>query len=91
VPAEPADRQPVQKKMVDVAAAFNAGMADLDPIAFDATFSSEGLCGIFPSEGIGGVRCWFFGHADGISTLTGAWKDSDAGTTSSCVSFHSQS
>ena len=79
MPSESADRHPVEKNMVDAALAFDASRADLNPIALGASLSSERLCRVLPSEGIGGVGCWFLGHLSVVSTLTGAWKDAVAG------------
>jgi hypothetical protein len=54
VSGEAAYGQPVEEDVVDVAVLLDPRVTDLDITASSAAFFSEG---------VGGVRWWFFGHA----------------------------
>lgn len=66
---ESPDGQTIQKDMMFVASAFNPGIADLDPIAFDASFSFERFGGILSPQCIGGMGCRRFFHPSAIARL----------------------
>lgn len=63
---ESTNRQPVEKNVVYAATVLDACMADLNPPTPDAAF---------PPEGVGGVCGRSIGHAECVSTTTGAGQD----------------